>query len=123
VSLRDPRLHAGAWAALVAAALLFTGPEMGSAGPWIRWLESVGGDKVVHLVLFLVQSLLLTRLSEAPRVRHLVLAGFVAAAYGALTEAVQAFHPSRTAELADLVADGIGAALGVLAARFLGRSA
>jgi hypothetical protein len=121
MTLRDPRLHAGAWAVLVAAALFLTGPEMGGLAPWIRWLESVGGDKVIHFVLFLGQSLLLVRVFPAPRrPRHLALACLLAAGYGAVTEAVQALHPARSAELGDLVADLIGAVLGAIAARRLG---
>ncbi|MGD2114594.1 MAG: VanZ family protein [Acidobacteriota bacterium] len=116
MNLLDPRLHAGAWAVLVAGALLFTGPEMGPAGPWARWLESVGGDKAVHLGLFLVQSLLLVRVFAHPRPRHLVAAALLATLYGGLTEAVQAVHPGRTAELADFAADAVGAVLGALAA-------
>ena len=40
-------------------------------------------------------------------------------AYGVLIEWVQSFIPSRTAELADLLADGVGIALGLFALRCL----
>ena len=40
-------------------------------------------------------------------------------AYGVLIEWVQSFIPSRTAELDDLLADGVGIALGLLALRCL----
>ncbi len=120
--MRSPILHATAWAALIAAALLVTGPEMGPAAPWIRRLESVGGDKAVHAGLFLVQAWLVARILPSPRsVRWLACAAGLALVYGAFTEGVQLVVPGRSAELSDLVADGIGAVLGAVAARVAGR--
>ena len=115
--MRSPILHAAAWAVLIAAALLVTGPEMGPAAPWIRRLEAVGGDKAVHAVLFLVQAWLVARILPCPRtVPWLACAAGMALAYGAFTEGAQLVVPGRSAELSDLVADGFGAVLGAVAA-------
>lgn len=120
--MRSPILHAAAWALLIAAALLVTGPEMGPAAPWIRRFEAVGGDKAVHAVLFLVQAWLVARILPAPRsVRWLACAAGLALAYGGFTEGVQLIVPGRSAELSDLVADGIGAVLGAVVAGLAGR--
>lgn len=120
--MRSPTLHAAVWSILIAAALLVTGPEMGPAAPWIRRLEAVGGDKAVHALLFLVQAWLVARILPAPRtVRWLACAAGLALAYGGLTEGVQLVVPGRSAELSDLVADGVGAVLGAVAAGLSGR--
>jgi len=44
-----------------------------------------------------------------------------ATAFGLMTEALQTLRPERTAELGDVVADGVGAALVVVAIAIAGR--
>ncbi len=71
-------------------------------------------DKIVHAALFLVFALLLRRsLSALPGVRRRWLLAFaLTAAYGGLTELLQLWLTvDRSAELTDVVADLVGAAL------------
>jgi VanZ family protein len=73
-----------------------------------------GSDKLVHAGLFLVFALLLRRsLAMLPGVRRPWLLAFaLTAAYGGLTELLQlGLTSDRDAELADVVADVVGAAL------------
>jgi VanZ family protein len=106
------------WAGLCAILLLAPPslvPSLGAAG------ES-NLDKLGHLLLFLV----LAALAVAPargRTRHpltvVVLGGI---AYGALLEVLQGALGWRSAELADLAADGVGSLVGVLVPVLRGRA-
>jgi VanZ family protein len=100
-----------AWAIFVAILLLLPPallPALGSAN------ES-GLDKAGHVFLFLV----LAALAVAPartRTRHPLLAAALGGlAFGGLLELLQGALGWRSAELADLLADGIGSAVGVAA--------
>ena len=127
----EPRGRAGAWALLVAVALFASGPETGVLAPWIRRFEEMGGDRLVHGLLFFVQAWLLVgafeRGGEEGREANRaagrgagvgagVAAAVVAAAYGGASEVVQAYLPGRSAELADFAADAVGAVAGAVAA-------
>jgi VanZ family protein len=56
-------------------------------------------------------------LAIAPSARHDALVATGLLAYGALIEVAQMFVPGRTASLADVVADAVGIALGLVLAR------
>lgn len=96
--------------AAFAAAALATGwfaftpdPPPGVSGGWDKWN---------HLLAFAVLSSLATLgWTTAHRRHRVVAAGLVG--YGVLIEVVQAFVPGRSAELADVVADAAGIALGL----------
>ena len=73
-------------------------------------------DKLLHLCEYLLFAWLLVRAVRRsrmqPRTAHLR-AWLYATGYGALIELIQAFLPWRSAELADALANAIGAGLGV----------
>jgi VanZ family protein len=68
-------------------------------------------DKIAHLGAYGLLGTLLCRLGHGWRAA--VLAWFIAAAYGATDEWHQAYVPGRSTEIADWLADAIGAALAV----------
>jgi hypothetical protein len=112
-------LAAAAWAMVIAAALWTPAPEAPPEWGWWSWLgelEAAGGDKVVHALLFGVQAWLLCRWRRgAPTGAWLGGCLALTIAYGGMTEAVQAALGGRAAELGDLVADAVGAGIGVAA--------
>lgn len=69
----------------------------------------IGADKIAHMAAFMI--LVLPTAALWPRVSALV--GVLAVTYGAAIEIIQPFT-GRHAEVADLVADGIGVALGII---------
>jgi len=76
-------------------------------------------DKVVHLCEYglLAWLLLVSARRSAWTVGASLLTAFMgAAAYGALWEGVQAFLPYRSAEVGDLIANTLGAGIGVTVA-------
>ena len=80
--------------------------------------ELTGTDKVLHLAAYAVMGFLACRaFATWPRLRNpiiLYMAGFLfAVLFGLSDEWHQSFVPARTADGWDLVADGIGALLGV----------
>jgi VanZ family protein len=101
-----------AWAIFTAILLLLPPalvPAFGSAN------ES-GLDKAGHVFLFLVLAALAVGPARA-RTRHPLLAATLGGlVFGAVLELLQGALGWRSAELADLMADGIGSALGVAAA-------
>lgn len=73
-------------------------------------------DKIGH---FLVFGLLATSLLRTPALRargwpQLLLAVFIASAFGAFDEVRQSFTPGRSVEFADWMADSLGALVAVL---------
>ena len=73
-------------------------------------------DKLIHIGEFGLLGLLMCRALTAqlptwPRSRIALLSLLVAICYGATDECHQLFVPARSAELADLTADSLGAAL------------
>jgi VanZ family protein len=107
-----------AWTGLTAILLLLPSsyvPDVGQAGEW-------GLDKVAHVLFFLVLAALAVAPARA-RVRHPVVTAAVASfVYGAVLELLQAALGWRSAELADLIADGIGSTIGALAAQVWSRA-
>lgn len=82
-------------------------------------------DKAVHFLLYcglgfaLLWSLRATRLKYHPRI--VAIAAMAALLYGAVTELYQSFLPGRSAQFADLVADGLGGFLGAILAAQVAR--
>jgi len=112
-------LPAVAWLALVTAALAVpVSPELPGWVPRLFHFRLL--DKVVHLVMFAVLALLGVRSFRrlpvpAPRLAVLL----AASAYGAASEVAQHLLTDRAGELADFVADALGAVVGVLTAALL----
>ncbi|MGF1465655.1 MAG: VanZ family protein [Sandaracinaceae bacterium] len=82
-------------------------------------------DKGIHLVEYAVLGFLLAHACvrtwpRHARVRTMLLAALIAGLWGLLDEIHQSFVPGRSAEVLDLVADGVGA-LGGAALRALPR--
>lgn len=108
------------WSALVAVLLLVPrdGPGLGWLDlPVMPWL-----DKVVHFLLFLVLSFLANRAVDG-HIEHAVLVAVASSiAYGALLEVAQGALGSRSAELRDVLADGLGSACAVTLMRIQRKS-
>ncbi len=106
---RHAWLLAAAWAVLIEVATSVPGPSLPQTPS--------GGDKVAHLLVYLVLGLLVARALAAGRSRDRPLAWVVLAAavvaFGALDEVHQAFLPQRTPDVLDFVADAVGGAIGV----------
>ncbi len=111
------RAWARAWLpALLYMALIFAISSVRVSLPAVPILSR---DKLIHAVEFGVLGFLVGRASlltwpgiATPRVG--ALAWVITFAFGFSDELHQAFVPGRSSELADLVADGFGGALGVL---------
>ncbi|SEO88906.1 VanZ family protein [Trujillonella endophytica] len=106
-----PSRAALALTVLVSLAVLFTpGDDVPSAPP--------GVDKLVHLALFAALALAGRWAGIAPRVLAVLLV-----AYAGASEVVQAVAPlNRSGSVADLLADVLGVALGLLAWTGLARA-
>jgi VanZ family protein len=100
---------------LFAACLM---PLKSLPGPQFKWV-----DKVWHLAAFAVLTVLLARAlahfrAAGPKVY--AQAAWASAALGGLLEVLQGMTAFRSAELADLVADGLGALVAYVVLRRLG---
>ena len=83
--------------------------------PGLATATETGLDKAGHFLLFLVLALLAVPPARA-RTRHPAAAVVVVGVlYGAVLEGLQAATGVRSAELGDLVADGLGSVAGALA--------
>lgn len=107
------RARLAGWAFAAYAAALFVVAVLPLSGPVVG-----GGDKLHHLVGFLVFALLLGW--ARPRLGWLAAWG-IATLYGGSIELVQLFLPWRSAEWLDLGADALGAALGLAGVELLRR--
>jgi VanZ family protein len=101
------------WTALIAVLMLapldrFALPDLGSASP----LAAL--DKPVHFVLFFVLAVLAARSARGRARWPLATAVAASLLYGALLEAIQGLSGLRSAELGDLVADGLGCSAAAL---------
>ena len=74
-----------------------------------------GADKLVHATMYAVLAWLTSRGAGAPSARAAMVVFAAVAAFGAFDEWHQRFVPGRMSSRADLVADVIGAGVGVLA--------
>ena len=106
---RQVRVWGPAWATMV---LIFVLSSISGLGPIPGGVD----DGVAHALQYAVLAALLLRgLAGARwrgvRVRAAALAVLLATLYGVTDEAHQWFVPGRTAEVTDLVADALGAAV------------
>lgn len=106
----SPHHQAAAFALLLAVMMLLPGravPEV--AG--IDW-----ADKAIHMLLFLVLTVLLIRSFQVVgRIRWpIYAAGALALVYSALLELLQGLIPGRFVDLGDLFANGLGVLIAVL---------
>jgi VanZ family protein len=103
--------------ALLWAVAIFVG---GSSGmPQVDGPHTVGFDKVEHALAFFGLQILCFRalryeFPERPRRQLLWLGALAALAIGVALELYQLGLPDRSAEVADALADGVGAGLGAL---------
>jgi VanZ like family len=106
--------RAARWMAFLLAAAIPLGLLVGGAQPFAVGLVPAPWDKLAHMAVYAV---LACAIGFASR-RHgpsAMLIGFVGALLvGGLDEFSQMHLPGRTAELDDLVADAVGAALGTV---------
>jgi hypothetical protein len=108
-------VHQNGWRVItalyfIAASILFFLP--GSAIPKESWLDAIYADKIVHIGLFGVGSLLL---KKAGIVRSGLALLAVLAAYGLMVEMIQGrWIPNRSFDWIDLLVDVAGAAAGTL---------
>ena len=130
-AIEKPRSSSsGLWRGLIAFA-----PALAYMG-LITWLSSLPltlplpsipmRDKIVHAIEYGILGLLCARALctgfPGLRPRHALLAAaLITALFGYLDELHQAFVPGRDASVYDLMADAVGAGLGVLAYALLDR--
>jgi VanZ family protein len=114
--IEDSLVPALIW--LLISIILLTLP--GSALPKEDWLDKVGVDKAVHVVLFAVLVILCCRVPAKMNLSHRKLKisflwiAFSALAYGIGMEFVQRyFIPGRSCDVRDVMADAAGCIIGV----------
>jgi VanZ family protein len=100
------------WGPVVAYMAVIFGLSATSSPP----MPSMVSDKVVHALVYGGLALVALRASAGGRLTGItrvtsVAAWVIATVYGASDEYHQSFVPGRSAEIADLVADALGAAL------------
>lgn len=93
-----------------------------SSNDWLGFSDLVFNDKAMHALLYAVFALLIFRAfrgrERLPAWRAALLAFLLAAAYGVTDEIHQFFVPGRECDLADWLADLIGASVVVVPALF-----
>lgn len=94
------------WPALLATAITAASGQSQVAAP-----DLINADKLVHFLVFGLLATLVVRNGFAPR--HAWVAVAAVSAFGAADEWHQSFTPGRAAEVADWVADTLGAAVAV----------
>lgn len=109
------------WAAiawLVLVSVLFCLP--GSALPAAGWMGAIQLDKWVHIGIFSVLCFLWSRALNLNKTFSLMLLAVVAIIYGFGVEVVQdRLIVNRSFDLYDLMADGVGIALGLVALKYI----
>jgi VanZ family protein len=103
------------WLAVWAAAVAFFLLAPPSLLPGFGAASARGLDKVGHFLLFFALAWLALEPARARTPHPLLVAGGASVAYGALLEVLQGLSGWRSAELGDVVADGIGSFSGVIA--------
>lgn len=109
-------LPAAAWLLAVTAALAMPRRSFADLPPWWpEFLHFHALDKVVHFLLFALLGVLLARsFRRLPAVPRPLLAAFLAASlYGLALEVGQETLTDRSGELADWLADTLGAGVAV----------
>ena len=106
----SPHQQAAAFAGLLAVLMLMPG----GAVPEVEGID--WADKLVHVALFLVLTVLLIRSFKAvARIRlPVIAAGAVALVYSVLLELLQGLIPGRFLDPGDLLANGAGVLVAVL---------
>ncbi len=102
------------WAVMIYVVCIVRVPE-----PEVGGLLNIPGlDKIVHAVLYAVLSALIVRGAQRDKLPpldlHLLVFG-LCIVFGLVIEVTQMMTPYRAFELADVLADGVGAALGLFA--------
>mgnify|MGYP005844761629 CR=1 FL=1 len=102
------------WPVLLACAIFLASGSSQLATPDIGLQFSK--DKLGHFLIFglLATSLLRTPPLKAGRRPQLLMAALIACGFGAFDEIRQSFTPGRSVELADWIADSLGAIIAVL---------
>ena len=101
-----------AWTLLLLVGLLWPGDSLPGLDTGCLPDLPEGSDKLVHAVLFAVETLLLRRwLGGAGRTHPLLGAVLLAAVLAASTEVLQTWVPRRRADPADLAANVLGIAV------------
>ena len=98
---------------LCTAVLLLAPGGAASGTDWLFWVESHGGDKIIHALLLFVEAVLVAK-SAALRVSRrssVAIGTLVALLFGAGLEFSQLGIPGRTATWGDLLANAVGAML------------
>jgi VanZ family protein len=103
----------------IISVILLTLP--GSSFPKENWFDMIWLDKWIHIGMFSILVILwcwamLKKYADAARLRTIfIYIGLIGLAYGIGMEFVQKyFIPNRAFEIKDMIADGIGAAFGVI---------
>jgi hypothetical protein len=96
------------WPLLLATMIIVASGRGELAAPQVA-----GGDKVTHFLMFGLLATLVVRNGFTPR--HAWIAVLLVSLFGATDEWHQSFTPGRRVELADWVADTLGAAVAVAA--------
>ena len=115
-----------AWTLLLLAGLLWPGQSTSELDPGFLPDLPEGSDKLVHALLFAVETAFLWRwLDDTGRPSPLLGAVVLAVALGATTEFLQRWVPQRQTEAADLAANlaGIAVSAGAVSAVRRSRSA
>lgn len=116
---RRPAVFAGL--ALAWAGIIFLASSSPSPFPFVP-RAFLSHDKLIHLAVYALLGGLVRPALEGTRLRPgpaLLLAGLLAAAYGATDELHQSFVPGRDGSLADLLADAAGSFLGAWSAALI----
>jgi VanZ family protein len=103
---------AALWTLLIEALILWPNPPEVPQGWSVVLGDFVKLDKLAHVALFAVLSVLLLR-ALVTEGRPMWIAFVACAAFGACTEVQQHFVPTRSMEFGDFLADAAGAAIGL----------
>jgi len=107
---RGPDALLAAWATAIGILMMLPPSLL----PGLERASESGADKTGHFVVFLVLALLAIA-SARRRTRYPVIVALAACIlYGAVLEALQSVMGMRSADLADLAADGLGSWAGVV---------
>ena len=90
----------------------------GTAFPHEKWYNKIWLDKWIHIFLFAILTILFCRAGSAVLGKKLRLLAYIAIGcfiYGVVMEFIQKyFIPFRSFDVGDIIADGIGSALGLI---------
>lgn len=116
-ALRGRWWPAALWALFILVLCLFPGPAL----PTWEWADLISLDKSVHAALFAVLYILVALAMDeqyapiAPRSKSMALAFLLTLGYGAATEWMQQIPAlGRRGDLLDLLANAVGAMLGLV---------